>query len=265
MGVKTGKIVNVQGLDYYWIDHEDIPSKMESFLKDAKIDDIVFHWSAGGYSTYYAFYQNLIVPGGVLVSSNYYSGKHQHTWKRNWGQVAISFMAMAKGFPVTDEMVEIASKVSAVLQKRYSLDWEDFKTHAHFARLDGYSSLRWDTELKWHGGQLLNHAIVDEAKMIFTEQVILERKEPIVKESKPLYPGFTPSGEPLVDIDYERHWASPYIDWCVKNGILVGMDTPEGRAFKPDEPVTRSQFAVGLYKFAKKMNLLTEENKINLK
>ncbi len=44
--------------------------------------------------------------------------------------------------------------------------------------------------------------------------------------------------------DAEDHWAEEYIEYMYALGVVSGMETENGIMFKPDNPVTRAQFAV---------------------
>jgi hypothetical protein len=47
-------------------------------------------------------------------------------------------------------------------------------------------------------------------------------------------------GEPVEKKDYEGHWAQPYIEKAINAGYMTGY--PDG-SFKPDNPITRAEFA----------------------
>ncbi len=47
-------------------------------------------------------------------------------------------------------------------------------------------------------------------------------------------------GKPVEKKDYEGHWAQPYIEKAINAGYMIGY--PDG-SFKPDNPITRAEFA----------------------
>jgi len=47
-------------------------------------------------------------------------------------------------------------------------------------------------------------------------------------------------GKPVEKKDYEGHWAQPYIEKAINYGYMTGY--PDG-SFKPDNPITRAEFA----------------------
>jgi N-acetylmuramoyl-L-alanine amidase len=47
-------------------------------------------------------------------------------------------------------------------------------------------------------------------------------------------------GKPVEKKDYEGHWAQPYIEKAINAGYMAGY--PDG-SFKPDNPITRAEFA----------------------
>lgn len=47
-------------------------------------------------------------------------------------------------------------------------------------------------------------------------------------------------GKPVEKKDYEGHWAQPYIEKAINYGYMTGY--PDG-SFKPDQPITRAEFA----------------------
>ena len=158
------KPVKVQGVTYYSIPIKHIKRDLPALLPLARpgyVKNVTLHWTAGGYSTGYRAYQVLIGPETILVSASLLAFfRHQHTFRRNTHNIGVCFMAMAGAternagrFPVTARMVETASLVVGMLQKKYSLGKSQVVDHAHFAHIDGYRSWRWDIRFPWAPGE----------------------------------------------------------------------------------------------------------------
>lgn len=151
------QVVSVQGLPYYKIAASNIERDLLALLKKSPnkntVQTVTEHWTAGSYTTPYKAYQILVNPNYILVSHNITNYRlHQHTAFRNTGNIAVTYMAMANGCPVTNLQIERHALVKAILKHVYKLDWSDFKDHAHWAKVDGYWPHRWDTQLKITGG-----------------------------------------------------------------------------------------------------------------
>ena len=156
--------VYVQGATYWRIERASIEKELPQLMPAGSPSSLTLHWTAGNYSTSYRAYQVLIAPDHILVSASLLSYfRHQHTWNRNSGNIGVSFMAMAGAternaglFPVTKDMVEIASLVVGMLQKKYGLSKSRLRDHAYWAKIDGYAGYRWDAQfiLPWENQTL---------------------------------------------------------------------------------------------------------------
>jgi uncharacterized protein YkwD len=61
------------------------------------------------------------------------------------------------------------------------------------------------------------------------------------------------SGAKFADVDYSKYYASA-ITWARTSGVISGYTSSTGaKLFKPDQPVTRQEFCVMLYNYAKKV------------
>lgn len=155
------KRVFVQGRAYWRIERKDIKKDLPQFLPSRQLSAITLHWTAGSYTTPYRAYQVLIGTDHILVSENLLNfNLHQHTYRRNSSNLGVSFMAMAGAternaghFPITPDMVEMASLVVGMLQKKYNLGKGQLYDHSHWAQVDGYAGYRWDARfvLPWEG------------------------------------------------------------------------------------------------------------------
>lgn len=165
-------IQKVQGASYYRIPADEIEAGLKSVLTPGTVEELTFHWTAGAYNHAYRAYQILIDDDYILVATdilNWYG--HQHTWRRNYRNIGISFMAMANGYPLTRIMVERGALVAAILKKYYSIRWDWILDHAFWAKLDGYPGLRWDIRLKlaWENQQTAYHAILRKARWYYNK------------------------------------------------------------------------------------------------
>lgn len=167
------RAVTVQGRRYYRIEASAIKSELLQLLPAGQPTHITLHWTAGAYHQPYAAYQVLVADDYILVSANllHYS-MHQHTWRRNGGNLGVCFMAMAGAternhgrFPITPKMVERAALVVGMLQHRYQLPWANVVDHAHWAQVDGYPGQRWDARahLSWEG-ETADTAVIRKAR-----------------------------------------------------------------------------------------------------
>ena len=57
----------------------------------------------------------------------------------------------------------------------------------------------------------------------------------------------------LPDLAGGGRWYTGACNWAVENGIVEGYDTPSGRVFGPDDPVTREMAVAVLYRYAQFM------------
>lgn len=151
----------VQGVPYWRIERKDIKKDLPQLLPRGNPNAITLHWTAGSYTAPYKAYQILISTNHILVSERLLDYmRHGHTWRRNTGNIGVSFMAMAGAternaghFPITPDMVEMAALTVGMLQRKYGLGKGALYDHAHWARVDGYAGLRWDATfvLPWAG------------------------------------------------------------------------------------------------------------------
>lgn len=64
----------------------------------------------------------------------------------------------------------------------------------------------------------------------------------------------TTGNKAFTDCDYDAYYGK-YVDWAAENGIITGYG--DGR-FGPDDPITREQMAVILYRFASFLGVLPD-------
>jgi hypothetical protein len=126
---------------------------------------VVYHWSAGRYSTWFPHYHVCILgppqDGRVLITHPFQNNLRQikagdtyaaHTLKRNSYRLAVSVMAMygatmgnPGAFPVTPRQIEAICAVGGLIVARYNLVvTTQVRTHYEWAVDDGYYPNRWD-------------------------------------------------------------------------------------------------------------------------
>lgn len=110
-----------------------------------KPERITMHWSAGSYTQTFDHYHFSILGDGKVVQTLPITVKGSHCWKRNSGNIGVSWCAMADGFPVTKAQREAAAILIAELCGVYGIDPDkDVQDHAYWAKIDGYFPDRWD-------------------------------------------------------------------------------------------------------------------------
>ncbi|MEZ0374921.1 MAG: N-acetylmuramoyl-L-alanine amidase [Candidatus Sericytochromatia bacterium] len=168
------KRLSVQGAPFYRIEAADIRAELPKLFPAGTARYITLHWTAGGYNVPFSDYQILIGHEYILISEDMLNwSRHQHSWRRNTGNIGISFMAMANATernagpaPVTKPMIEHCALVAALIVRRYALDWFALVDHAHWAALDGYPGQRWDCQwpVPWEHGEHLTDVVKRKAK-----------------------------------------------------------------------------------------------------
>jgi len=161
--------VKIEGLEYYKISNPEIKTVLPKILpNDINVEWVTSHWTAGAYNHAYRHYQINVGDNYILVSTNLNSWlTHQHTWQRNFHNIGLAYMAMAKNYPITKGMIEIGALTQAVIKDKYNLDWDKFLDHAYWANLDGYSHLRWDIRLKLNNGKTLYEEVLEKTKWYY--------------------------------------------------------------------------------------------------
>lgn len=137
-------------------------------------DGIILHWTAGNYDTTYDHYHFCVKGNGEVVQTLSLLYRGSHTWKRNTGKIGISMCCMfSNKYPPTKKQIEATAKLVADLVGIFGLDWDQVKDHAYYAKIDGYSNLRWDVgpyldtiiqKAKWYRARVLNG--IDENKYV---------------------------------------------------------------------------------------------------
>lgn len=260
--------VLVGGYHYVKILNKDIdrqlPAVLKTIRRTPKPDWITYHWSAGSFTTNYKSYQVNVMTDGILI--NLFSTDYDafsHTWKRNTGNIAVSFMAMGgsvdrNGFYQFDirkqpQMIEAAAQTTAHLTKYFGLSLNQVTDHAAWAKKDGYSGLRWDVRLKIGKTDLYQELIKKTAWYLNRKEIEVKenQNEDNVKNARPV----CKSDTPFSDVDCTK-WYADAVQEMYDLGILTGSKTEKGGfTFNPDQPLTRAQFAVALSQMIKKLNL----------
>jgi len=267
----TKKTVTTNGfaLNYFVVKLEDIEKTLPTLIPKRK--DVVWyvteHWTAGAYNHGYTHYQILIGTDYILVSPDLFRwGWHGHTWRRNSYNIGISYMGMASAsFPITHQMMEMSAKVKAVLKEALGLQWSQFKDHDYFSKVDGYDSLRWDTQLMLKDAEARSLGLSQESLFSrgirYAKSYVQKGINPTMINEEPkqlpkLYPQLT--GTPFKDVDPTRYSAEAIV-YTYQNGLLSGHKTNFGIEFKPTEPVSREQLAVALKKLMEKSGQAKKE------
>lgn len=172
--------INVQGVAYFKIDQKDImkelPVLLNKIAKNISVQWITAHWSAAPLNMPFKHYQVNVGDGFILIAADL--GKwinHQHTWKRNTGNIGISFMAMGIGedkdkyIIPTENMIECFSSTQAILAKFFKIDWKRVVDHAYFAKIDGYPQDRWDIQLKMNKTETLYDICLKKSKWYYEQ------------------------------------------------------------------------------------------------
>lgn len=261
-------LVVVQGYHYVKIKKEDIldqvPAVLASIQGGSKPNWVTFHWTAGSYEFPYKSYQINVNEGYILLAlyATHY-GYYGHTWKRNSGNLGISYNAMGGGkigsmyaYDIRKKpgMIETGSLVLAAVMKHFGLKPYQITDHDAWSKKDGYDSYRWDNQLILSNGKTLFQTNLERALQIMSQ----EEKEPEVKPDQ--------NHENVKDADHVCENETPFDDVCSKDwfadavqfvadeGLMIGMKTKDGgHEFKPNKPLTRAEFSVALEKLYKKL------------
>lgn len=108
------------------------------------IQHITWHWTAGNWtwtSEHYHFNvkYNAATKKAEVVQTLSLMKKGSHVWKRNTGNIGISFCAMVNSkFPVMDAQVEAMAKLTAELCYKLGLSIDKCNDHVYWATMDGY-------------------------------------------------------------------------------------------------------------------------------
>lgn len=258
----------VQGKPYYRIERQEIEGSLVNLVqsRSGAVDWITLHWTAGSYKTPYKSYQVLIGPTYILVSFDLLNfARHQHTYHRNSRNIGVSFMAMANGYPVTESQMEMCAQVCAILKKKYSIQWTRLQDHAFWAKKDGYPGLRWDVRKKLNDGESQSlglrsetvfERVVRKSKWYFdhmftdTEPVMRIVKEDDHIKAAEEAPAISNGGDVFDDVP-NTLWSADAIEDTYKMSLMVGSKTSDGHNFRPKEPASREEVAVGLHKLKK--------------
>lgn len=130
------------------------------FLKK-HIDKITLHWSGGSHTTLsgkYHFCIQFINGDAKVVQTLSLYELGEHTWQRNTGNIGISMLGMASiKYPIMPEQIEACAKLVAELMFVLGIEEDMVQDHYHYAKLDGYTHLRWDVGFegaKWNGKEV---------------------------------------------------------------------------------------------------------------
>lgn len=212
--------------------------------------DLVLHWAGSSYSGYSSSYQINICfdpvkkESFILVAdkNTFFNGKvHPHTWRRNMNKIGISFICMYnKEYPVTDEMISSCEKVLEILCKKYDINQNKLFDHAYFAKIDGYSNLRWDTGLfipKY--GKTLTELLKERlSKALKVTTVEIEKPKVQLKISS------------IFNDVYETDWFLAALKDLRNLGIINGLKVEGKNIFKPNDLITREQTCQLIYQAA---------------
>lgn len=134
-------------------------------LPEGKCIGLVYHWSAGRYTTWFPHYHVCVLgppqDGKVLLTHPFANNLRQirpgdtyaaHTKGRNSYRLGVAVMAMygatmndAGVFPVTARQIEAMCAVGGLIVVKYDLNVAtEVRTHYEWAMEDGYYPNRWD-------------------------------------------------------------------------------------------------------------------------
>lgn len=135
-------------------------SNILTLAKEANgyINKVYLHWSAGHYGSFFEDYHiNIDHDGTVYVSTNDFTVKKAHTWRRNTGAIGIALACAYNANtnnlgpePPTPLQIEALAQVLAILSHGLDLPItiDNVMTHAEAADLDDYGPAttceRWD-------------------------------------------------------------------------------------------------------------------------
>ena len=145
----------IKGSPYKEILSKDIFSELPKYLKlTFELENVTLHHSAGTYKGYSKDYQINVTKEGIAIALDLNTRLCNHTYKRNSGNLGLSFLAMFGAnqygsygsYPITKEQIEIMSKVIAVIYHTQEIDWDQIVDHNYFCKLDKYPSkyYKWD-------------------------------------------------------------------------------------------------------------------------
>ena len=134
------------------------------------IDTIYLHWTAGHYGQFFSDYHiNVDADGSVYISTDDFTERKSHTWRRNSRAVGIALTCCAFADtndlgdePPTEAQIESTAQVIAVLCKYLELpiNVDHVMTHAEAADLDDYGPKttceRWDCLFLSNGTKDIN-------------------------------------------------------------------------------------------------------------
>lgn len=216
-------------------------SKLKDLLPNRSFDEVVLHWAGSSYTGYSRHYQinicldpNSNEPFALVADKSTFGNPdiHSHTYKRNTGKIGVSFICMfdIKKYPVTESMIQLASQVNVILCEKYDLDpIIDIKDHADYARMDFYSHLRWDTELKLSTGEDVTGRVKNLTKKALTVE-IKPKARPIPEVKKDIFKYFK-------DVE-SKDWFSNVVNEFFEKGMIAKTDY-----FYPNRPITRGEAA----------------------
>lgn len=184
------KSIYIQSVKYHILSFLEIEKELPKLLP--KFDGkskyfITSHWTAGSYRSVYNHYQINITDKEVYISDDILEFiNHQHTWQRNNNNIGIALCAMAtikgKYLLPTDKQIEVLALIQAILKHQYHIPYESIVDHAYWAKLDGYTSLRWDIRLKLDGNSNTDKTLYDkvlEKTKWYYEKLFNEHKKEI--------------------------------------------------------------------------------------
>lgn len=138
--IKVRRPFRQDSIVYISIDEKEILEDYKLYLPELdSIKMVTLHATGGRYSQPFGNYQILIDEKEILVSTEIAFYLHPHTYKRNTGNIGISFMAMYDSHNlITARQIENGAKAVAVVMKRYNINIDEVFDHAHFSKLDKY-------------------------------------------------------------------------------------------------------------------------------
>lgn len=157
-------LISVDGVKYFTLEAGQVLKEgLQCLPASNQVSAVTLHWTAGNYNQGFNDYQILISDSQVWISKRFLDWHlHQHTWRRNTGNVAISLMAMAPDAPVTRGMIERAAAAIGLVRKRYGLSDDQVRDHGFYAKLDGYWPDRVDVQIgrvRWEENQPLDRVL----------------------------------------------------------------------------------------------------------
>lgn len=137
---------------------------VEYLAKVSKAESITLHWEASNYDfTSPHYHINIDGKGTIYSDYDNFDIKLPHTWHRNTGNIGIGLSCCVDAwvgkdgsikwgnYPPTDEQIETMAQVVAAICK--GKGWEPtvdrVRTHAEWAKIDGYSIYDSDPDMRW--------------------------------------------------------------------------------------------------------------------